>query len=89
MYDKKIIDKHLRIGIWCNLGLKHKIFTGNIWQNLPKLTFAGTVTSCSLDMVYTQLEGTVNRGFEVLLAIIGNLVHGHIIPFVLVTHAAA
>ncbi|MFM2432643.1 MAG: hypothetical protein RLZZ511_3857 [Cyanobacteriota bacterium] len=50
--------------------------------------FGGAVGAGGFDVVDAEFKGTVDGGFEVTLVFGGNVGEGHVLPFVLITHAA-
>ena len=72
-----------------DLGLNDDFVPRQLRQQPPQLHFGGTVKSCSLDVIDPQLQCATNGCFHIRLTIAGHICRIHILPLVLVAHAAA
>ena len=72
-----------------DLGLDDEFVALDLREHPAELHLAGAVAARGLDVVNAELEGAVDGGFEVSLAVLGHLAGWHVLPLVLVAHAAA
>lgn len=72
-----------------DLGLDDEFVALDLREHPAELHLAGAVAARGLDVVDAECEGAVDSGFEVGLAVLGDFAGRHVLPLVLVAHAAA